>query len=417
MSWTVEGREYHSYAAYEQALARDRARRLRHLLDQVRLDPVDTSSVDAALGRARALAGLVGNLAAEVRTRAAAAEVRGAAREGGPAADALQEEIERQGRALDEAVTTLASRMRALDAASKRNHDSLTTALAGETGVDKARDADIGRRIGAAAAAVEAVRRAWPAAERERLGLDGTCLTLIPPDAEGLGGLALASRAETGARALAAEGRRRRAWIEAHQGVLFEEIDAAVASVELDDASRALVGDGPGSLRGAVLREAERLRAELARPTRWDEAPAAMDALARRVTTLRAEAGALRIQAESFDSLDEARHTLVTQRLRQNLERVLGEPLQLVGVTPGRLPVHPVEVAWRTRAGERVDCAVGLDGGVRVHHHGHRDPVACATAARRLAAGLGTILAETSAPRLDTTGQESAAPVLSRRPR
>ena len=194
--------------------------------------------------------------------------------------------------------------------------------------------------------------------------------------------------------------------LEALKGEYLERISELRAQLQFTDEARAyVVGRGDLALDRPLRRRLEQLSASVEGISRHESHEVRFVVLAEDLDDLADRVSDLAGQVAEFDSLDRERARIVGQELPDLLEEVLGEPTTLCDVREPELGLQPVQARLRTARGEQVDCAVQLDGTLRVHHHGHADVRTCNDAAQRWARAMSERVAISEPPVLDIAAE------------
>ncbi|HEX4955383.1 MAG TPA: hypothetical protein VF017_18485 [Thermoanaerobaculia bacterium] len=416
MSWSVEGRVYHSYSEYQGALSRHRDNRLRHLVDRLEIPAADTSRIESALAEAQARRHAVERLGRQVR--AEAAERRQELGEHVRRMDSAFAEVEGAEttllRDLDAAGARLEKKVRALEELRRAEADATAKALQSELAADardesraRARREQLLRQTG------DLLDRAGGGKRLENLGLDDAPLRSLlerARSADRLEGLELARRAHDQARALESEAIWRESRLRSLREVYRAETQSLLQSLAFsDDDRRDLVGEGSAALDQPLRRELDSLLTRIDSVQRYEDHEVRFDGIGHAIDVVGVRVADLVTQVRDFDRLDEARLDLVRNHLADKLRTALGEEVSIQEVRPGALGLQPVEVHLRTAQGEKIDCSVALDGSLRIHHYEHTDQASCARSASRLAERLPELMAMQEKPRLDIAAETGAA--------
>lgn len=416
MSWSVEGRVYHSYSEYQQALSHHRGDRLRRLVDRLEIPAADTSRTESVLADAQVRRHAVERLGRQVHAEAAErrqklgehvrrmedafAEVEGAE-------TTLLRDLNAAGARLEEKVRVLEELRRAeVDATAK----SLQSELAADAR-DEARTR--ARREQLLRETRDLLDRAGGGKRLEPLGLDDAPLRALlerARSADRLEGLELARRAHDQARAFESEAVWRESRLRSLREVYRTETRSLLQALEISgDDRRELVGEGSAALNQPLRRELESLLTRIDGIEHYEDHETRFDRIGQAVAMVGVRVADLATQVRDFDRLDEARLDLVRNHLVEKLRTVLGEEVSIQEVRPGGLGLEPVEVHLRTARGEKIDCSVALDGSLRIHHYEHVDQASCARSASRLAERLPDLMAMQEQPRLDIAAGTGAA--------
>ena len=407
MSWTVNGQVYHSSAEDERARARERERSLRRMAEQFRVPDAESASVEQRLAATQAQRTIVQRtLAAVARdeeridaaTRALSGDLRASF-------DALKAEEQ----AVRDTLATSSRRLAEQIAALEAERAAQSRAVAAQLSREEAHDAEADTRATARAQTLLAsADEALSAVSRERvveLGLDTSVVDQLRAQAaraQGIESLQLAREAHDLALGLAAEVRWREARISTLKVAQLAEVAVLREALAFSESDRAeLVGTGEAALDRPLHGELNRLEAQIERVRLYDSLDARIDEITSALDRIAPKVSSLAGQVAEFDRLDAARLDLVRTKLQAELTQIIGEPLRNVSEHVPALGLQPVEVRFQTSAGEIVDCAVGLDGSLHVHHHGHANQRTCAEAAKRLAASVPRLIKMTTRPALD----------------
>jgi hypothetical protein len=414
MSWSVEGRMYHDYSEYQQARARATERRLRQVVETLRIPAADTSSLEQQIAAGQARDHLVRRLAAQVRS--AAAERQGmveAHRERiGEAFREVERGEQRLHAELDGFQQALGRGLEDLERKRQAGMAAIAADLERELSGDRQDAATARRRQLELIGRADGVLAGLAAAELAELGLDASPVRGLLDRARaesGAAGLDLARRACDQACGLESDAAYRKARLAALREVYAAEIAGLGEALQFAADDRVdLVGEGAAALDAPLRQELERLRDRAESVRRYEDHEARFAALGKALDRLAAGVGDLAAQVQDFDRLEGNRVDLVRHRLGSKLAEALGQEVQLLEVAPGALGLQPVEARFRTANGEKVDCSVYIDGTLRIHHYEHVNQASCAASARALAQHLPQLMAMTGQPSLDAAA--GAAP-------
>ncbi|MFA5907934.1 MAG: hypothetical protein WC815_04070 [Vicinamibacterales bacterium] len=407
MSWETNGRTYHSYSEYEEALNGGREQRLRSLVNQLRIPDADSASVERRLATAHAQRKVVERAMRQADRDIARIEedTRGLSTDARESFSAIRnkqlrvrEDMKRSFRELDQQVDGIEAervyQLRYVDAkvADEERHEAASLAE------QKERTAQLLASAANALAVISNDRAV-------ELGLDLDVVRSLRARANAVSdaeAIVIAREASDMARELVAEFRWREARIEALREALQAEVMVLRQLLEFSDEDRKeLVGTGDSALDVPLWRELKRIEAEIPQVRLYDSVDQRFDDIARALDEISPRIVELTSQVKNFDKLDTARFNLVRNNLASELSEVIGEPLKKVGERPGVLGLQPIEVHFETMGGEKVDCLVGIDSSLHIHHHGHADQRTCAEAAKRLAAAIPRLIKMNAQPTLD----------------
>jgi hypothetical protein len=418
VSWSVEGRLYHSYAEYEKARAAATERRLRQSVERLQVPPANTARLEASLAQAEAHNRAVRRLSDQVRRQATERQAMAAAHREqiGAAFRDVEREEGRLLEDLDAMQTAFAQRIEQVEELRRAEAAAVTARLDRELAADRQEQAAVDRRRGDLLARAEAILVGLAPERLSDAALDFSPLRGLLERAHreaAAGGLDLARRAYDQSSALESNLAYREARLEALREVYTAELDDLLQALQFTPEDRAdLVGDGAAAIDGPLQQELVRLRDSVRGIRRYEDHELRFADLGKVLDQLVARVSDLASQVHDFDRLEANRVALVKDRLGEQLREVLGEEVEIVEIVPGELGLQPVEARFRTARGEKVDCSVAIDGTLRIHHYEHVNEASCAESARALAEHLPQLMAATSQPALDVAAaaaQQQAA--------
>lgn len=423
MSYEVTSRPSILAAAAEEAIRIQRARAaaaraarkaaaeaaLRRRVERFRVPGADTSGIDQDLAVASARQHMLDR---DVRAGTVRIEDMSGVLQGldGDARAAWQRQVDReraaQGR-LETQFEEACARVEGLHEQRVRGMREVNESLQAEADVD-AREASEGR-----ARQQQMVEESLDVLN----GVDGRAATAMGLDTQavsrqirtaqqrsGDAGLMAARQALVEAHGLADELSWRHTRLEAVKGVYLERIAELREQLQFDGATREeLVGRGDRALDGPLHRRLDRIEAGVESVAHHEGHEARFVALGEDLDVVAARIYEIAGQVAEFDALDERRARVVDEDLPEALERGLGQAVTLVDVQAPQKLLQPVQVQYRTDRGERVDCAVEIDGTWRIHHHGHEDVRTCNKAAKRWARAMNRSETTDAEPVLDIT--------------
>jgi hypothetical protein len=406
-------------AAAEAAAARLRARqeRLRQLVREFEVPAAETASIEERLAAVTA---------ARARLdRHAAVTAR---------------EIERAGADLGEHVSAMSATFSAARRETADLHRELDARAAELSATITALDRERADRAGQARAAFDeevaagAERAAATATMRDRLleqaietlsGLGPAAISVAGLSAEwealrtrtdracvllGDDGLIAARRLADDVATLASEVRWRAARVDATRRMLAADVEAVRSQLEFSpDERRLLVGSGDRAIDAPLRAELDRLSNALETTALlYDSLEPRTAAIATAIDRVGTEANRVSSDVKRFEQLNGHRFILVDETLPAMLGEIAGAPVEKLGEDVPALGLQPVEVHYRVpRTGELIDCTIGLDGSVRIHHHQHTSLRDCAAAAERMAEVVPRTLTLKHLPRMDETTPSS----------
>ena len=402
-------------AAFEAARIAAAQARLLSLVAQLQIPAADTADIDRDRALLQAQQRALARHTAAAQDRLAALRQRTLAR--GEALEQRSEELLRVEQELVERLEAqhrLADqRLASLDQAGEAQAALVSGAIDAEIQADGQLGARSRQRAAQRHASAAQLLSSLDPDEARRLDVD----LQGPAELLAAGGeeIGAAARAEVSVQAAATALRCRRCTLAARAAVLRAELSASRAALALSDIDPAArvkaLGTGPTALDAPLRQRLEDLDRRVDEIDRWEGHEVRLEALTEQVDQVASRCLDLVAQVREAGPLDRARGQLITRQLPQGLSKALGERVTLLPPRPGDLPerlLEPVEVHYETASGERVDVAVGLDGALRIHHHGHQSQAACAQAAERLAQGLSGLVQATRPPVSDLAMGASA---------
>lgn len=421
MSWSVEGRVYHSTAEYQKALARERDRRLRRAVDQLRIPRMDTSRLEREIAAAEARDHAVRRMSAQVSREAA--ERRKMVEEHRERISGAFQEVEREEKRLstylDDWRAQISDRLQQLEAQREAHVKAVGVKLDGELEVDRRSAETARRRRQDLLTQTEEVLGGLEKNRLRDLGLDATPVRTLLARAhqEGeLTGLDLARKAYDEARGLESNAAYREARLEALREVYKAEIESLREALRFSPEDRAdLVGEGSAALDAPLQRELDQLLTRAEGVRYYEDHELRFADLGKVLDQVAVRAADLASQVRDFDTLEQGRVDLVRNRLGAKLKEVLGEEVRLVEVIPGELGLQPVEARFQTARGEKVDCSVYIDGTLRIHHYEHVNQASCSESAVKLAKSLPELMALNGQPRLDVAAAATTSGTAERK--
>ena len=407
MSWSIEGRMYHSYTEYQKARARETDRLLRQSVERLQVPPANTARLEASLAAAEAQSRAGRRLGDQVRRQAAERQAMAEAhreRIGAAFRDVEREE----GRLLADLDGMQEAMLRRIEQAEESRRAAaaaVSARLDRELAADRQDEDAVRRRRGELLAEAESILAGIAPARLRDAALDATPLRGLLDRAhrEGVaGGLDLARRAYDQASALESNLAYREARLHALRDAYTAEMDGLLQALRFTPEDRAdLLGEGAAALDAPLRQEIVRLRDHVGSIRLYEDHELRFADLDRVLDPLAARVSDLASQVHDFARLEAHRVALVKDRLGEQLRQVLGEEVELIAVVPGELGLQPVEARFRTARGEKVDCSIAIDGTLRIHHYEHVDEASCAASARTFAEHLPQLMAATHEPALD----------------
>lgn len=407
MSWSVEGRMYHTRAEYERALARHRDDRLRRMVDRLEIPAADTRRLESHLASAQARQHSVERLSHQVRQEASQRqEMMASQRRDIAQAFAEVEQSEQHiVRKLEELRRELTAQVDRLDEQRRVEAAATAASLDRELVADRRDEQRAGQRRQRLLEEAGQILARWKEADLHSLGLDSAPIDGLldrARRADALEGLELARRAHDQARALDADAAWRKAKLESLREVYRLEAEELRSSLNFSpEERRDLVGEGNAALDLPLQRELDRILERIDAVQAYEDHEDRLDRLGQGLDMVSLRVGSLAAQVRDFDKLEDARLELVRNQLEGQLAKALGEGVRVEEVEPGELGLQPVEVKLKTASGEKIDCSVAIDGSLRIHHYEHVDQASCARSARKLAESLPELMAMQGEPRLD----------------
>jgi hypothetical protein len=414
VSWSVEGRIYHSYAEYEKARVAETGRRLRRSVERLQVPPAKTARLEASLAAAEVHNRAVRRLGDQIRQQAVERQAMAEAHR--ERIGAAFREVERdEGRLLadlDGMRRALVQRIEDVEEHRRAAVAAVSAQLDREVAADRQDEAAAHRRRGDLLARSAAIL-AGIAPERLRdAALDASPLRGLLERAHreaAAGGLDLARRAYDQAGGLESNLAYREARLEALREVFTAEVDDLLQALQFTPEDRAdLVGEGAAAVDAPLRQELVRLRDSVRGIRQYEDHELRFADLGKVLDPLTARVSDLASQVRDFDRLEAHRVALVKDRLGEQLRQVLGDEVEIVEVVPGELGLQPVEARFRTARGEKVDCSVSIDGTLRIHHYEHVNEASCAASARTLAEHLPQLMAASHQPALDVAAAAAA---------
>jgi hypothetical protein len=421
MSWSVEGRVYHSYEEYQRARARERESRLRRTVEQLQIPRMDTSRLEREIAATEARNYAVRRLSAQVSREAAERrEMVAAHRERiSSAFQEVEREETRLSTHLDGWQAKLSDRLQQLEAQREAHAKAVGAELDGELEADRRSAETARRRRQDLLTQTEEVLGGLEKNRLRDLGLDATPARALLARAhqEGeLTGLDLARKAYDEARGLESNAAYREARLEALREVYKAEIESLREALRFNPEDRAdLVGEGSAALDAPLQRELDQLLARVEGVRYYEDHELRFADLGKVLDQVAVRVSDLASQVRDFDTLEQRRVELVRSRLGAKLKEVLGEEVRLVEVIPGELGLQPVEACFQTARGEKVDCSVYIDGTLRIHHYEHVNQASCSESAAKLAKSLPELMALNGQPRLDVAAAASTSGTAERK--
>lgn len=403
MSWYVDGREYHNYARYQSALNNRRQRDLRHLLQEIRDTPVDTSTADRSVVDQVARARTLERHQRALHTAIQAEQAR--AQQMGDRIDAVARQdlaaLEAMGRELEATSAELSSALAASEARMDEARADVAASLAGEARIDAAQAAqattDADADIASAMALLGQIDTATASAMQVDVGA-ARALLATAANAPEASRSALAHRVRRAAQDALITTQRRSAHVQGAVQSLMDEVARQRARLSFDPEDREdIVGDLDAPLRRALDQLEQRIRSVQS----WDSYERRLAAVEADLNAVSSEVEAMATLVQDFDALEDARVALITTELASRLTATFGQAVSLSGVEEGALGMQPVEARYRTAQGERIDVTVDIDGSLRIHHHGHPTTASCHDAAADIATRLDALMAVEATPKRD----------------
>jgi hypothetical protein len=405
---------YDRQALAEAEAARQRAHqeRLRRLVNDLQIAPADTQSVEESLASLSAAKTVI-----DRHLDAATADLDAVAhrlKQNSDAATKTFDTARREAQAfkteIDQRAAELSSTIHELNRERTARAQAARRHLDDEIAADCRHDDDLAARQIAlvqradrilAGVSRDAVDRAALAAEASVLSGRRSAIEQVT----GEEGVIAARRLVDDSDAFARDVRWRAAKVAGFQRALTTEIAQLRKALEFsEDERRLLVGSEASGLDGPLRRELQRLQKLVADPhVGYESIEHRVADWSTAIANVAAEVERIGSDVRHFNQLNERRFTLIDGTLPDMLTEVTGRPVEKVSETLPDLALKPVEVQYRVPStNEIIDCTIGLDGAVSVHHHQHATVSACVDSAKRLAEILPKTLSVTRVPTLDT---------------
>jgi hypothetical protein len=415
MSWEVDGVYYHTREEYELALARQKRERLNRRIADLAAPSPAAALLESALAdahtRLRAVERLAAELEAQTQENARVMSAQRAEVEQGFAelAQAERKLVQR----LDGLRQDFGAQIDRLDERRRQDAAAVTASWEQEIAADRQSAERAERRRELLTQGAAETLAPWDEQSLAPLGLDRTGVDGLlgrARQAEVVEGLELARRACDQAYALAADARLRQETLRSLRQQHLQEVESLLALLDFSaEERRTLVGEGDAALDAPLRHELDRISRQISAVTFYDDHEDAFESIGKALDVVALRATDLAAQVRDFERLEDTRVDLVRNRLADKLSEALEQRVTIETVTAGALGLQPVEVHLRTSGGEQIDCSVGVDGTLRIHHYGHLDQATCARSAVKMTDKLPELMAMRTKPTLDVAASASPA--------